>query len=116
METERLRLSDKKDLMPSKISVVAQRLIKNDPVLYFLNNCRLIYKSLMPSIVNSDDGFVDFTDTFTQSDTMASISRIEPLKLPVALSCNILQLHTTDQDIVNRDYNHHSKHSESLEL
>lgn len=51
METERLRLSDKKDPMPSEISVVAQRLIKNDSVLYFLNNCRLIYESLMPSIV-----------------------------------------------------------------
>src|SRR5271154_4352404 len=50
MGTERLRLSDKNDLMPSKISVVAHRLIKNDSVLYFLNNCRLIYESLMPLI------------------------------------------------------------------
>jgi len=51
METRRLRLSDKKDLTPSDTSVVAQRLIKNDSVIYFLNNCRLIYESLMPSIV-----------------------------------------------------------------
>ena len=44
-------MSDKKDLTPSEISVVARRLIKNDSVIYFLNNCRLIYESLMPSIV-----------------------------------------------------------------
>jgi hypothetical protein len=37
--------------MPSEVSVVAQRLIKNDSVIYFLNNCRLIYEYLMPSIV-----------------------------------------------------------------
>jgi hypothetical protein len=51
IETRRLRLSDKKDLTPSEISVVARRLIKNDSVIYFLNNCPLIYESLMPSIV-----------------------------------------------------------------
>jgi hypothetical protein len=51
METERLRLSDKKDLTPSEISIVAQRLIKNDSVIYFLNNCRLIYESLLPSLL-----------------------------------------------------------------
>ena len=51
MKARTLRLSDKKDLMPSEISVVAQRLIKKDSVVYFLNNCRLIYESLMPSIV-----------------------------------------------------------------
>jgi hypothetical protein len=51
IETGRLRLSDKKDLTPSEISVVARRLIKNDSVIYFLNNCRLIYESLMPSIL-----------------------------------------------------------------
>jgi hypothetical protein len=50
IETGRLRLSDKKDLTPSEISVVARRLIKNDSVIYFLNNCRLIYESLRPSI------------------------------------------------------------------
>ena len=44
-------MSDKKDLTPSEISIVARRLIKNDSVIYFLNNCRLIYESLMPSIV-----------------------------------------------------------------
>jgi hypothetical protein len=37
--------------MPSEISVVAQRLIQNDSVTYFLNNCRLIYESFMPSWV-----------------------------------------------------------------
>lgn len=51
IETRRIRLSDKEDLIPSEISVVAQRLIKNDSVVYFLNNCRLIYESLMPSLV-----------------------------------------------------------------
>ena len=51
VETERLRLSDKKDLMPSEISVVARRLIKKDSVTYFLNNCRLIYETLIPSLV-----------------------------------------------------------------
>ncbi|KAF4630623.1 hypothetical protein G7Y89_g7516 [Cudoniella acicularis] len=51
MKNGRLRLSDKKDLTPSEISVVAQRLIKNDSVIYFLNNCRLIYESLLPSLV-----------------------------------------------------------------
>jgi hypothetical protein len=50
IETGRLRLSDKKDLTPSEISVVARRLIRNDSVIYFLNNCRLIYESLMPSM------------------------------------------------------------------
>lgn len=45
------RLSDKKDLMPSEISVVAQRLIRNDSIVYFLNNCRLIYESLKPSTI-----------------------------------------------------------------
>jgi len=44
-------MSDKKDLMPSQISVVARRLIKKDSIIYFLNNCRLIYESSMPSIV-----------------------------------------------------------------
>jgi hypothetical protein len=34
-----LWLSGKKDLLPSKINVVARRLIKNDSVVYFLNNC-----------------------------------------------------------------------------
>jgi hypothetical protein len=48
--TGRLQLSDKKDLTPSEISVVARRLIKNNSVIYFLNNCRLIYESLMPSM------------------------------------------------------------------
>jgi hypothetical protein len=51
IKTRRLWLSDKKDLMPSEISVVARRLIKNDSVIYFLNNCLLIYKSLMLLIV-----------------------------------------------------------------
>jgi hypothetical protein len=51
IDTGRLRLSDKKDLGPSEISVVAQRLIKNDSVIYFLNNCRLIYENLIPSLV-----------------------------------------------------------------
>jgi hypothetical protein len=45
-----LRLSDKKDLLPSEISVVARRLIKNDSVVYFLNNCQLIYETLVPSL------------------------------------------------------------------
>ena len=44
-------MSDKKNLMPSEIIVVARRLIKNDSVIYFLNNYRLIYESLMLSIV-----------------------------------------------------------------
>jgi hypothetical protein len=58
METGRLRFSDKKDLMPSEISVVAQRLIKNDSVIYFLNNCRLVYENLMPSIVQQSASLV----------------------------------------------------------
>jgi hypothetical protein len=45
METGRLPLSDKKNLMPSEISVVAQRLVKSDSVIYFLNNYWLIYES-----------------------------------------------------------------------
>jgi hypothetical protein len=49
VELGRPRLSDKKDLAPSEISVVAQRLIKKDSILYFLKNCRLIYEGLMPS-------------------------------------------------------------------
>ena len=50
IETGSLRLSDRKDLMPSGISVVARRLIKNDSVTYFLNNCRMIYKTLIRSL------------------------------------------------------------------
>jgi hypothetical protein len=51
IETRRLQLSNKKDLTPSKISVVARRLIKNKSIIYFLNNYQLIYKSLIPSII-----------------------------------------------------------------
>jgi hypothetical protein len=47
--TGRLRLSDKKDLIPSEISVIAQRLIKNDSVVYALDNRRLNYENLTPS-------------------------------------------------------------------
>ena len=49
VELGRPRLSDKKDLAPSEISVVAQRLIKKESICYFLKNCRLIYESFMPS-------------------------------------------------------------------
>jgi hypothetical protein len=44
-------LSDKKDLTLSEISIVVLRLIRNDSILYFLNNCGLIYKSLIQSSI-----------------------------------------------------------------
>jgi hypothetical protein len=47
----KLRLSDKKDLTSSEISVVAPRLVKNESVAYFLKHCRLIYENLMPLVV-----------------------------------------------------------------
>jgi hypothetical protein len=48
IETGRLRLSDKKDLTPSEISVIARRLIKNDSQNYvlMLEELRLVLQKL----------------------------------------------------------------------
>ena len=42
-----LRVSDKKDLIPSQVKVVAGLLINKDSISYFLVNCRLIYEGWM---------------------------------------------------------------------
>jgi hypothetical protein len=42
-----LRVSDKKDLIPAQVTVVAGLLISKDSISYFRNNCRLIYKGWM---------------------------------------------------------------------
>ena len=42
-----LRVSDKKDLMPAQVTVVARLLISKDSISYFRDNCRLIYEGWM---------------------------------------------------------------------
>lgn len=37
-------MSDKKDLIPAQVTVVAGLLISNDSISYFRDNCRLIYE------------------------------------------------------------------------
>ncbi|KAI9777127.1 MAG: hypothetical protein M1839_009083 [Geoglossum umbratile] len=43
-----LRVSDKKDLTPANILVVAHLLINKDSISYFLDNCCLIYEGWVP--------------------------------------------------------------------
>lgn len=53
-------------MQKGKISVVAQRLIKNDSVIYFLNNYRLIYESSRPFVCSkngTEKSVIAFFDT-----------------------------------------------------
>ena len=43
-----LRVSDKKDLTPAQIPVVANLLVSKDSLSYFLENCHLLYGGWMP--------------------------------------------------------------------
>ncbi|KAI9769849.1 MAG: hypothetical protein M1840_003843 [Geoglossum simile] len=43
-----LRVSDKNDLTPANVLVVARLLINKDSISYFLDNCHLIYEGWMP--------------------------------------------------------------------
>ena len=43
-----LRVSKKKNLTPTKIPIVANLLVSNHTISYFLHNRHLIYESLIP--------------------------------------------------------------------
>ncbi len=46
-------MSDKKDLIPAQITVVAGLLISKDSISYFRDNCRLIYEGWMSFLTES---------------------------------------------------------------
>jgi hypothetical protein len=52
MKPKQLRISDKKDLLPSDICLVVQKLVSTTTTKYFLNNYMSIYEGGIPSFLN----------------------------------------------------------------
>jgi hypothetical protein len=72
-----LRVSDKRNLTPTAILVVADLLVSPDTISYFLSHCRAIYESWMPSTSDSLDS-LDHSRSI-ETRVVAALDRVQDL-------------------------------------
>lgn len=70
-----LRLSDKRNLTPAAIPVVAELLVSPDAISYFLSQCRSIYESWMPSSTSDSPNYSCSIET----RVVAALDRVQDL-------------------------------------
>jgi hypothetical protein len=74
-KTPGVRLSDKRNLTPDAIPVVADLLVSTDAISYFLSHCRSIYESWMPSFTSYS---LDYSSSI-ETRVVAALDRVQDL-------------------------------------